>query len=38
MRNVVLMFGGIMLFGVILAFLDWYGRRKERRSERRPPA
>lgn len=30
MMNAVITFGGIALFGVIIAFLDWLGRRKER--------
>jgi len=38
MRNVILMFAGIALFGAIVALLDWLARRKERQSERRPSA
>ncbi len=30
MRNVVLMFAGIMLFGAVITLLDWLARRKER--------
>jgi hypothetical protein len=33
MRNVVLMFSGIMLFGGVIALLDWLGRRKERQGK-----
>jgi hypothetical protein len=38
MRNVVLMFTGILLIGAIVVLLDWLGTRKERKSERQPPA
>jgi hypothetical protein len=38
MRNVVLMFAGILVFGWIIVLLDWLARRKERQSERHPPA
>ena len=38
MTNVLVMFGGILLIGVIIALLDWLARRKEQQSERRPPA
>lgn len=37
MRNVALMFGGIMLFGVIVVLYDWLSLRKDRQSQRRPP-
>ena len=30
MINVLMMFGGIMLFMVVITFLDWLGRRRER--------
>ena len=38
MTNVLVMFGGILLIGVIIALLDWLAQRKEQQSERRPPA
>lgn len=38
MRNVILMFGGIALFGGIVALLDWLARRKDQPSEKRPTA
>jgi hypothetical protein len=38
MRNVVLMFSGMLAVGWIIVLLDWLARRKERQSERRPPA
>lgn len=38
MRNVVLMFSGILLIGGIVVLLDWLARRKERQAEHRPPA
>jgi hypothetical protein len=38
MRNVVLMFGGILLFGFIIALYDWLARRKERQSDHHPHA
>ena len=36
MMSVLVMFGGIMLFGVIIALYDWLSRRKEERSEHHP--
>jgi hypothetical protein len=36
MRNVILMFGGIALFGGIVTLLDWLARRKDRQSAQRP--
>ena len=36
MTNVILMFGGILLFAGIITLLDWLARRKERQSENRP--
>jgi hypothetical protein len=38
MRNVVLMFSGMLAVGWIIVLLDWLARRKERQSERRPQA
>ena len=38
MTNVILMFGGILLFAGIITLLDWLAGRKERRSENRPAA
>ena len=38
MRNVVLMFSGILLIGGIVVLLDWLARRKERQSGQHPPA
>ena len=38
MRNVVLMFSGMLAVGWIIVLLDWLARRKERQPERRPPA
>jgi hypothetical protein len=38
MTNVLVMFGGILLFAAIITLLDWLARRKERQSEHRPPA
>ena len=38
MMNVLVMFGGIALFGVIIAFYDWLSLRKDRQSQRRPSA
>jgi hypothetical protein len=36
MTNVILMFGGILLVGIVIALLDRQARRKERQSENRP--
>jgi hypothetical protein len=38
MTNVILMFGGILLFAGIITLLDWLARRKERQSRNRPVA
>jgi hypothetical protein len=38
MRNVVLMFSGILLICAVITLLDWLSRRKDRNSEHRPPA
>lgn len=38
MTGVFVLFGGIALFGVIIALLDWLARRKERQSKHRPAA
>jgi hypothetical protein len=38
MTNVILMFGGILLFAGIITLLDWLARRKERQSQNRPTA
>lgn len=35
MTNVFIMMGGIALFGAILTFLDWLGRRKQRKARDR---
>lgn len=32
----LVLFGGIMLFGGVVALLDWLARRKDRESEKRP--
>ena len=36
MTGLYILYGGIVLFVAIIAFLDWLAQRKERRSERRP--
>lgn len=33
-RNLLIMYGGIALFGAILVLMDWLGRRQERRSHK----
>ena len=38
MTNVILMFGAILMVGIIIALLDRHARRKERESENRPSA
>ena len=38
MTGVLVLFGGIALFGVVIAVLDWLSRRKDRQSENRPAA
>jgi hypothetical protein len=38
MTGVLVLFGGILLFGTIITLLDWLARRKERHSEHRPAA
>ncbi len=38
MTNVIVMFGGIALFAVIIAFLDWRTRRKDRQAAGHPSA
>jgi hypothetical protein len=38
MRNVVLMFAGIVALGWIVVLLDWLARRKDRQSQHQPPA
>ncbi len=38
MTEVLLMFGGILLFAAVITFLDWFTRRKDRQSEQRPTA
>jgi hypothetical protein len=39
MRNVVLMFAGMLAVGWIFVLLDWLARRKERQSQhQQPPA
>jgi len=35
MTNVFIMLGGIALFGIVVAVLDWLGRRKDRQSRNR---
>ena len=35
MTNVFIMLGGIALFGVVVALLDWIARRKDRQSRDR---
>jgi len=35
MTNVFIMLGGIALFGIVVLFLDWLGRRKDRQSRNR---
>lgn len=35
MINALITFGGITLFGMIIAVLDWLARRKERETEQR---
>jgi len=38
MRNVVLMFSGMLLIGGIVVLLGWLARHKERQSEHHRPA
>ena len=38
MTTALVMLGGIALIALTIALLDWFGRRKDRRSEHRPAA
>ena len=38
MMTAFFMLGGIALIGLIIVLLDWFGRRKDRRSEHRRTA
>jgi hypothetical protein len=36
MTGYFVVMGGILAFAVVIAFLDWLGQRKDRRSHHRP--
>lgn len=37
MLNAVILIWGFVLAAGVILLLDWYGRRKDRRSKQRPP-